>query len=114
MSKDLHQSVSAFGSMGIAVLTMSLAACGGGSGSTGAAVENTGTFIDSPVSGINYQTETQTGTTGEAGDFLYLDGESITFSIGEFSLSGIGGESVSLVSMGTSTVADAVRFVKLD
>jgi hypothetical protein len=35
-------------------------------------------------------------------------------SIGEFNFSGTGGESVSLVSLGTSTVADAVRFVKLD
>ncbi|MCF2950485.1 DM13 domain-containing protein [Paraglaciecola aquimarina] len=42
-----------------------------------------GTFIDSAVQGLNYVTATQTGTTDEEGTFLYIDGETVTFSIGD-------------------------------
>jgi hypothetical protein len=66
-----------------------LAACGGGGSAAdtaGGSGVNTGIFIDSAVSGINYQTETLTGTTNSSGEFLYLDGESVTFSIGDVDL----------------------------
>jgi len=42
----------------------------------------TGIFVDSPVSGANYRTATQSGTTSTAGEYNYVDGESVTFSIG--------------------------------
>jgi len=42
----------------------------------------TGVFVDSPVSGASYSTETQSGTTNSAGEYNYVAGESVTFSIG--------------------------------
>ncbi|MDP2722208.1 MAG: hypothetical protein Q8O72_05595 [Bacteroidales bacterium] len=66
---------------------LGLAGCEG-SGSRGATlnskvVPNQGVFLDSPVSGLDYQTETQSGTTDAAGHFQYLDGETIMFSMGD-------------------------------
>lgn len=42
----------------------------------------TGAFIDAPVQGLTYETESQTGITNELGEFLYQEGEIITFSLG--------------------------------
>ena len=67
---------------------------GDGSGGTGGVVENTGTLIDSPVSGIRYQTESVTGTTNASGEFSYLDGEIVTFLIGDISLPPVAAGSV--------------------
>ncbi|GAB4118927.1 MAG: hypothetical protein Fur0026_08600 [Sideroxydans sp.] len=46
----------------------------------------TGVFIDAPVANINYQTATQNGTTNANGEFKYLAGENVTFSIGSMVL----------------------------
>lgn len=59
-----------------------LTACGGG-GSSAPLATSTGVFLDSAVEGINYRTETQTGVTNSKGEFLYKDGERVTFSIGK-------------------------------
>lgn len=61
-----------------------LSACGGGGGSESSAPSglNTGRFIDSPVKGISYETETQSGVTNADGEFKYKDGEIIRFSLG--------------------------------
>lgn len=45
-----------------------------------------GSFVDSPVQGLNYETETQSGTTDEEGTFTFLPGETITFYMGEIEL----------------------------
>lgn len=45
-----------------------------------------GTFIDAPVSGLTYKTNTQKGTTDSKGTFTYLNGETITFSIDTLTL----------------------------
>ncbi|WP_153915592.1 hypothetical protein [Shewanella sp. TC10] len=42
-----------------------------------------GIFIDSAVIGIGYRTETQTGVTDEQGNYDYLEGETVTFFIGD-------------------------------
>lgn len=42
----------------------------------------TGVFLDSAVVGASYATETLTGETNDAGEFSYLEGESVTFSVG--------------------------------
>ena len=71
-----------------------LGACGGGGGSSGSptTVTNssvsvlTGTFVDSPVGGIRYATATQSGKTNSKGEFLYVSGENVTFSIGSVHL----------------------------
>lgn len=42
----------------------------------------TGVFLDNAVEGISYRTETESGITSAAGEYSYIDGESVTFSIG--------------------------------
>ncbi|MGD8595332.1 MAG: hypothetical protein PVF82_21070 [Gammaproteobacteria bacterium] len=65
--------------------------CGGGGdgdNSTPPAMEKqqltelTGVFVDGPVQNLVYKTATQSGKTDTNGRFLYVEGESITFSIG--------------------------------
>ena len=46
-----------------------------------------GSFIDSPVAGLAWQTETRSGVTDEAGRFEYLPGETVVFSLGDLSFS---------------------------
>ncbi len=54
----------------------------------------TGQFVDSPVSGMSYTTETLIGTTGRKGEFYYKEGESVTFSIGDIHLPSVRADSV--------------------
>ncbi len=65
------------------ILVISLAGCGGGGG-TVATPEGvqTGSFIDSPVCGIQYDTPRWNGLTEPDGTFNYQPGETVTFSIG--------------------------------
>lgn len=46
----------------------------------------TGVFLDSPVGGLNYQTATMSGLTDENGTFMYHEGETVTFLIGDVML----------------------------
>lgn len=76
-----------------------LSACGGGGGgsesSNNAPVnELTGTFVDSPVSGLHYETASRSGLTNEEGEFKYLAGETVTFSIGNTLLGSAPGDDV--------------------
>jgi len=65
---------------------MVLAACGGGSGTSSNSV-SVGTFTDAGVvSGLQYRTATQSGVTDSNGNFLYMSGETVTFSIGNIVL----------------------------
>lgn len=41
-----------------------------------------GTFVDSPVEGLEYKTQSLSGKTNQYGQFQYLTGESVIFSIG--------------------------------
>ncbi len=65
-----------------------LSACGGGGGggsepsSGDSPLELTGTFVDSPVSGLYYETATRSGLTNSAGQFKYLEGETVSFYLG--------------------------------
>ena len=68
-----------------------LSACGGGGGTAADLAATTpsvsiGIFVDSPVSGISYNTATQSGKTNSKGEFFYVAGENITFSIGSIQL----------------------------
>jgi hypothetical protein len=45
-----------------------------------------GVFIDSKVTGLNYSTETKNGVTNSRGEFNYIEGEMVTFSVGQISL----------------------------
>ncbi len=76
--------------IGITALSL-LAACGGGGGSTnsddgseGKSQETQiGVFLDSPVINVDYQTETRSGVTNSSGQYEYIPGETVTFSIGD-------------------------------
>ena len=54
---------------------------GGGDSTTSTSTGNTGVFLDSAVEGINYSTNTVSGTTDTKGQFEYNDGETVTFSL---------------------------------
>ena len=45
-----------------------------------------GVFIDSPVSGLKYETETHSGFTDEEGKYDYEEGETVNFYVGEIKL----------------------------
>ncbi len=78
------------------IIALSLYACGsGGGGNTSNNNETdnnpqeivlTGEFIDSPVAGLNYKTPSRSGKTNRKGEFKYLAGETISFSIGNINL----------------------------
>lgn len=62
-----------------------LGGCSSGSDSSSpdTSGENTGIFVDSPVSNIGYRTETLEGETNSLGEYEYNDGETVTFFIGD-------------------------------
>lgn len=63
----------------------------------------TGVFLDSEVEGLTYSTETQNGVTNSEGEYNYLEGETVTFSVGDITLgSGPAGPEMTPVSI-TST-----------
>ena len=72
----------------IASISIVLAGCGGGGNSGGGTTPTPqiGVFNDSPVEGLNYKTETQSGVTDKDGKFKFLPGETVTFSIGAITL----------------------------
>ena len=72
----------------VCTFAMTLAGCfdgGGGSSSKGPGT-HTGTFVDSPVAGLRYQTDSQEGTTDEQGSFAYRGGETVAFHLGDLKL----------------------------
>jgi len=73
---------------------LGLSACGGGGGGDTApsptpptaSTPTTGIFVDSAIENIRYRTLTQSGYTNALGEFKYVAGETVTFSIGEIDL----------------------------
>lgn len=61
---------------------LSIVSCSSSSSTSGDNAVLTGVFVDSAVGGVLYSSSTQTGVTNQNGEFQYIDGESITFSIG--------------------------------
>lgn len=59
---------------------------GGSSGGGGTPAEQSGVFLDAAVAGINYRTATRSGQTDAQGRYVYLPGETVTFSIGDVTL----------------------------
>ncbi len=60
-----------------------LANCGGDSSNEDTSDSvNTGVLVDSAIQGVDFETATQSGTTNSDGEFEFLAGETITFSIG--------------------------------
>jgi len=112
-------------SFALAASVLMLTACGGGdSGSTQSSSPPTtpttvptvsaasiGVFVDSIVAGIHYQTPTFSGTTNSAGEYEYLPGETVTFSVGGIVFgSSLAGPVVSPLSLvaGASDATDPV------
>jgi hypothetical protein len=56
---------------------------GGGSPSAASPTVETGTFLDSPVQGLSYETATQSDVTDANGTFKYQTGETIKFFLGD-------------------------------
>ncbi len=88
----------------LSLLILFLSACGGGGGNETSNVSEeivlTGAFIDSPVFGLNYKTPSRSGKTNIKGEFNYLEGETIEFSIGSISLgSAIGNPIITPLSL---------------
>ena len=67
------------------VVIATLAACGGGSGSS-ANADRVATFIDAHVAGLEFKSASRSGLTDANGNFPYQVGETITFSIGNLVL----------------------------
>jgi len=70
----------------ISTLLLPLFACSSGSDSTTTPTTKTGVFVDSPVIGIGYKTETLSGATNSNGEYEFLPGETVTFFIGDLEL----------------------------
>jgi para-nitrobenzyl esterase len=80
--RHTHRPVRALSTLAL----LALAACGSGDDDVTPTVL-TGTFVDSPVSGLNYVgSETPAGTTNASGQFNHRAGERISFSIGNLPL----------------------------
>lgn len=96
----------------IALLSVVLASCSSSSSDSGDGANEsalTGILVDSAVEGVSFSTPTQSGTTNSTGEFSYINGEQVSFSIGDtvFPLV-VGAPQVSPVDMaeGSSNPAD--------
>ncbi|CAA0126396.1 Uncharacterised protein [Halioglobus japonicus] len=65
-------------------LLLFFSACGGGGGNSGTVLS--GQFVDSAVAGVRYSTQTRSGVTNSEGMFEYLEGESVSFYLGDLRL----------------------------
>lgn len=104
----------------VACLTL-LAACGGGS--NGDSVNNlspsTGSLLDAPIAGMEYETETQSGVTDINGHYLFLPEETVEFSIGALKFPTIAASTVvtplqlfDTTDMNDRRVVNALRFLQ--
>ena len=111
------------------LMSLILSACGGGGGSGGSnrtpvAVTPpnpppepdpplVGQFIDSPVAGLHYETDTQSGTTNQDGEFEYMAGETVRFYFGNWMIGEIEGQStVTPFSLYNAPGLDDIRLVQ--
>ncbi|WP_370977965.1 hypothetical protein [Agaribacterium sp. ZY112] len=109
-----------------------LANCGGGSsssnddsasaGSGGGAspdpvATQTGVFLDSAIANIGYKTETLEGVTNTLGEYDYLDGETVTFFIGDLELPAVAAKDLvtplDLAGSDDTTDATVVNIIRL-
>jgi len=97
-----------------------LTACGGGGGGSNSAVVDPppepiliGVFIDGPVAGLHYQTATKAGLTNDNGEFEYLTGETVTFSLGGIQLgAAIGADEINPFDLMGITPPDTARTIR--
>jgi len=80
-----------------ALFGISLIGCGGGSDDSSpnnSTTVSTGIFVDSPVVGLKYSTDTLSGYTTSKGLYRYNNGEKITFFLGNLSLGTTAGKGI--------------------
>lgn len=78
----------------IGLVALFCVGCSGGGSGSGSGIDSSvssasvieGVFVDSPVQGLDYMTETHSGITDEAGRFACFEGEMISFMIGDVML----------------------------
>ena len=88
----------------LAVLLTLTACAKSGGGSGGGSVPNTGQLAG-PMEGVRYSTASQSGETNATGEFLYLDGETVTFAIGDIVLGSVtAAASLSLADVAGTTL----------
>jgi hypothetical protein len=88
-----------------------LAGCGGDDSdpvSPSIPTKNTGMFVDSAVSNVDYPTETLEGTTNSEGEFEYMTGETVTLSLGNLDFPPVAGirTITPLTLFGTESLTD--------
>jgi len=80
-----------------------LAGCGGDGSKEPTPQESTG-VLHSRIQGVNYRTTTRSGKTDANGNFKYLPGETVTFSVGAIELgSAAGASNISLFTLAGMT-----------
>lgn len=72
--------------MSSVMATLLMVGCGGGSSGSTTTATSTATFIDSYVTGLEFDTSTESNVTDINGNFRFKDGESVTFHIGNLYL----------------------------
>ena len=75
--------------IGAVTAVLALAGCGGGGGgstSGTSSASSVATFIDSPVTGLQFESSSGSNLTDGNGNFTYREGESVTFHIGNLYL----------------------------
>lgn len=103
----INQLFSAIAAVSIVAL---MTGCGGGdSASTTTSTTLSGTFVDAPVAGLNYNcTSGLQGKTDTAGTFLYKAGDTCEFKIGSLSLGSVAVTGVTtpyILADGNTTIA---------
>src|SRR5690554_113519 len=95
-----------FGALPLALM---LSGCFDGSSSSSSRSQvQTGTFVDSPVAGLDYEGDrTRASRTDEAGRFEYRRGEALRFAIGELELGSAPGAEVLTPLSITADATDA-------
>lgn len=92
----------------LAPAAMVLTGCGDDDDSSSSDEARTGTFVDSPVAGLDYTgSDSSAGRTNERGEFRYQEGETITFAIGDLELGAAEGAEV-ITPLSISDGADSV------
>jgi hypothetical protein len=87
------------GIFGYSILAATIAGCGGSGGSGGSggtdSTLQTGVFVDAPVVGLNFSTDSiPDGVTNEKGEFTFKTGETVTFKIGDIILGEVLGDAI--------------------
>ncbi len=104
-----------------ALLGFALFSCGGGGEGGGGGPGNTppaqktGVFLDAAVSGAGFETTSGlSGTTNPAGEFQYLPGEMVVFSVGTIELPPVPGDDfVTPLQMGTTGEINDPRVINI-